>query len=292
MRKKLQEKINLLLTFTIIVVLLPLLVTVQFQRMKLSNVVSGMQTAQSVAFDTADEATEETVLWIVAKEISVNSSREAILAQSVIARTNLYAARENGTAEPERCTVSEMQALWGENFEAAYQKLGECVAATRGEVLTWEKNYIYAAYHALSAGETRAITEVYPDANMPYLTKISCPKDVQAEEYLMVSYLEKQAYGQVEIVSRDEAGYVKEVIVDGKNYTGEEFRNQYGLQSACFSIKKLENKIRIVTKGFGHGIGLSQYSAQKMAEEGKSYKEILEYFYPGTQLVQVEENFS
>ena len=81
------------------------------------------------------------------------------------------------------------------------------------------------------------------------------------------------------IETRDSSDYVIQMKIGEKTVTGEEFREYLSLNSACFFLKEVENKVRIVTKGLGHGLGLSQYGANELAKEGKSYKEILEYYY-------------
>ncbi|MBO5069342.1 MAG: SpoIID/LytB domain-containing protein [Roseburia sp.] len=261
-------------------------------------------TAEAGTSDRVAEA-EDRVLGIVAKEIAASSSREAILAQSVIARTNLYDAWDTGTAEPEGLELSEMQALWGEDFQKIYQRLRECTAETEGQVLLWNGNYIYAAYHAISAGTTRDISELYEEVDMPYLENVTCQEDATAEGYLGVLYWEKDEFlekckkafpdaavesiEQITVEKRDTAGYVLNVMVGQKTVTGEEFRDSFALNSACFSITDLGEQVRIVTKGLGHGVGLSQYTAVRMALEGKDYQEILEYFYPGTELGTAEK---
>ena len=93
---------------------------------------------------------------------------------------------------------------------------------------------------------------------------------------------------QIEVHSRDTAGYVGEIKVGNENYFGEEFRSRLGWNSACFTITEIDGKVRIVTKGLGHGFGLSQNEAAHMAARGASYKEILEYFFPQTELVAAE----
>lgn len=251
------------------------------------------------------EAIEAQVVGIVAKEISANADRQAILAQCVIARTNLYDAREKNTAEPEALDIEEMQELWGGDFEELYQEMQECVALTQNQVLVWNGDYIFAAYHALSAGRTRNITEIYEDADMPYLTEKLCREDATAEGYLAVNYwpeadfLEEcrslfpetslEAFSDIEILSRDETGYVEEIKVGSETYQGEEFRSRWGLNSACFTVTETDGQVRIVTKGLGHGFGLSQNMAGCMAREGSTYEEILAYFYPGTEIKEASE---
>lgn len=340
MRKLIGKKIDALLSIVIIAILLPLFITTICQRMQLEEIIYGelqvtesgqnknlgqgeigtsaVETGAGQAESKADEAEdktrqietdsaqiEEQVLAIVANEIGMDAPKQAILAQCVIARTNLYDAKLRGIAEPQQMNVEEMRKLWGEDFEKVHSQLEEYVAQTKEQVLSWKGSCIYAAYHAISAGETRDMTELYEDAKMPYLIAQSCNADVTAEGYLSVSYEETESFLQkcaegfpenppqsiadIVVNQRDEAGYVMEVSVGGKTYTGEEFRSRLGLNSACFTVTELDGKARIVTKGLGHGVGLSQYTAESMASEGKNYEEILEYFYPGTKLVNVSE---
>ena len=92
---------------------------------------------------------------IVAKEISADAPEECIKAQCVIARTNLKAAEETGTELPGRMTMGELQELWGDYFSEAEGKIKEAIQETDGETLQYRNHYIYAAYHAVSAGNTR-----------------------------------------------------------------------------------------------------------------------------------------
>lgn len=312
MKKKLEKRINLFLSAVIVLILLPLLLTTFMQRMELSNLISGMpQGTEEVEVQIGQESendaeTETRLIGIVAKEISAGSSKEAIMAQCVIARTNLYAAQKTGTAEPEALEIEEMEALWGDNFQGVYRRMEECVKLTAGQVLVWEGDYIYAAYHAISAGQTRNMSELYTDSDMPYLTGQVCVDDTAAEGYLAVYYYEESEFAQrcreyfpeafsdetpeeIEVTTRDQAGYVLEMRLGNGTCSGEEFRDRFGLNSACFTVTKIEDQIRIVTKGLGHGFGLSQYSAECMASEGWDYEKILGFFYPGSDIQAAEK---
>jgi stage II sporulation protein D len=79
------------------------------------------------------------------------------------------------------------------------------------------------------------------------------------------------------------------VQVGEETQRGDSFRNTYDLASSCFELQKFEQTTRVITKGVGHGLGLSQYTANEMAKEGKTYQEILQYFYEGTEMVEVAE---
>lgn len=103
----------------------------------------------------------------------------------------------------------------------------------------------------------------------------------------MESKLIKVAGAQ--ITSQDSAGYVTGVKVGEETLNGETFRDTYGLLSSCFELQEFEGKMRVTTKGIGHGLGMSQNTANEMAKEGKKYNEILQYFYEGTEMKEVAE---
>lgn len=278
-RKNLAKRINTMLTILLLLLLIPLFLTIFCQKMQLEELLGNVNRTA----ETEEDA--DMLFCIVAKEISADAPEECIKAQCVIARTNLKAAEEMGTELPGRMTMGELQELWGDYFSEAEGKIKEAIQETDGETLQYRNHYIYAAYHAVSAGNTRNMEELYPDSDMPYLSGVACYEDAQSPDYLSVLYLDQE----ITIEAEDSAGYVTKAQMNGKSYTGEELRGELGLKSANFNVTELEpGKIRIVTKGHGHGFGLSQYTAQKMAEKGEDYRKILQYFFPGTELENVE----
>lgn len=336
MGKRRRKRAGFWLKGICLILLVPVFITTLMQRMRLENLIYGKEGAQEVlnTIDSVegmerevrehqenkkdilsgpaetqsgdskdeDEETEMKVLQIVAQEIGIDKSAETIKAQCVIARTNLYDAMQAGTKEPESMPPDQQQELWGENFDKNYQKLKSCVEATAGETLLYNRTYIYAAYHAISSGRTRSMSELYEDADMPYLVTAECHADTTAEGYLSVFYYEKEEYlekcrtaypdagltelTQIEIVSRDAAEYVTKIKVAGETYDGEQFRHALELPSACFTITEMDDHVRIVARGMGHGFGLSQNTAEKLAKEGYGYREILAYFYKGAVIGQ------
>lgn len=303
MREKIQRKIDKLLSLLIIVLFVPLFILIVSRRVQLEELLYG--TASVMAEEGVSDEETEQIIGIVAKEINTSASREAILAQCVIARTNLYDARMRGIEEPKALRTDEMKELWGDDFKENYEYLAECVRSTGQQVLLWEGEYIYAAYHAVSAGSTRAMSELYPEAVMPYLQAKGCEQDAVAENYLSVLYWEPEEFlkrckenfpestvsapAEVVIERRDTAGYVTAMKIGTVSYDGEKFREAMGLPSSCFAMAEIDGKVRIVTKGLGHGFGLSQNTAELMAKEGKSYEEILAYFFPGAELAVAPE---
>lgn len=241
---------------------------------------------------------EEYLAGIVAEQIALDSQPEAIKAQAVIARTSLVCALENDEELPASMSREEMLSLWGQNgFEQNYRVLDEALAATQGEILVWKEKPIQAAFHAVSAGKTRDAKEAL-GVELPYLSSVDSSIDIPSHDFLKVIYMEKKDLADklnqackeaglteesvtqgISVTKRDSGNYALEVAVGAQTMTGEEFRECLDLNSACFSIKEVEGKMRIVTKGMGHGVGLSQYGANEMAKAGSGYEEILNYYY-------------
>lgn len=241
---------------------------------------------------------EEYLAGIVAEQIALDSQPEAIKAQAVIARTSLVCALENEEELPASMSREEMLSLWGQNgFEQNYRVLDEALAATQGEILVWKEKPIQAAFHAVSAGKTRDAKEAL-GVERPYLSSVDSSIDIPSHDFLKVIYMEKKDLADklnqackeaglteesvaqgISVTKRDSGDYALEVAVGAQSMTGEEFRECLDLNSACFSIKEVEGKMRIVTKGMGHGVGLSQYGANEMAKAGSGYEEILNYYY-------------
>lgn len=241
---------------------------------------------------------EEYLAGIVAEQIPLDSQPEAIKAQAVVARTSLVCALENDEELPASMSREEMLSLWGQDgFEQNYRALDEALAATQGEILVWKEKPIQAAFHAVSAGKTRDAKEAL-GAERSYLRSVDSSIDIPSHNFLKVIFMEKKDLADklnqackeaglteesvaegISVVKRDAADYALEVAVGTQTMTGEAFRECLDLNSSCFSIKEVEGKMRIVTKGMGHGVGLSQYGANEMAKAGSGYEEILNYYY-------------
>ena len=157
---------------------------------------------------------------------------------------------------------------------------------TRGQVLMYDGRLILTPYHRLSNGKTRSGNEVFGSEEYPYLQSRECPEDVEAKEEMTVSMIQGS---DMEVTGTDNAGYVTEVRCGSETVNGEEFRKTYHLASSCFTLQDYDGKTRVTAKGIGHGLGMSQYTAKKMAEEGKSCEEILQYFFTDVSLEEVTD---
>lgn len=306
-----KEKVKTFFSICILIVAVPYIITLLFQGNKTSSdsfqKKENKQTIQENPVqkdETLD--VEKYLLGALAKQIPLDYELEAVKAQAVIARTAVIQAMAvEGGSLPEAMTTDEMIALWGqEGFEDNYRVLESAIQATKGEVLTSQGKHIEAAYHAVSAGKTRSAKEALGREDEPFLSSVDSSLDIPSPDYLKVLFLKKEklaeklikahseltvtpedALSKISILSRDNAGYALQVQVEGITVTGEEFRKILELNSACFYLKEVEGEVRIVTKGLGHGLGLSQYGANEMAKEGKKYQEILKYYYTSIEII-------
>lgn len=157
-----------------------------------------------------------------------------------------------------------------------------------------------ACYHAISSGHTQASQRVWQES-LPYLQGVDSPWDTAAEGYeTAVTYTAQQIdavllglglepdedpAGWFGTPVPDEAGYVATVPVCGQELGGTALRGALGLRSACFSIDYRDSAFTFTTRGYGHGVGLSQYGAKAMAEGGANWREILTYYFPGCEIL-------
>lgn len=297
------EKIKTILSLLIIIICLPYLVTFVVQGDFLNDS-EQEESSQDQEQSKEDEDTEQ-LLLMLANEMPVNFEKEALKAQAVIARTNLAYAEENDQAEPERMSREDLrERLGGKEYQKYYELLKSCVEETAGECITYQGKIVQLPYHFVSAGKTRELAQEEEKKKLPYLKAVSSMSDLKSEWFLKIEFLSKKqyrnklrnAYPDIEfpendtekmasVDQRDDSSYVLSVQLPGKKISGEEFKNIFALNSTCFSVKEVDGQVRIVTKGYGQGYGMSQYGANEMAKEGSNYKQILEYYYHGVELI-------
>lgn len=285
-----REKIKTGISVFIIVILLPYVAAV-------------FRTGGIREVETETPEVEKLVAEILPTQMSVTYEEEALKAQAVVIRTNLIrksmelygsgGASEAAEAVKEEdletmgfsaCTKEKAADTWG--YEKAEEYLQKCLQAaldTKGEILLVNEKPADLPYHAVSSGKTRSgsvLGEEYV-----FLESVECPEDLGSSEYLKIQTLKDGFSEAPEILARDEAGYVLEVRTQGEIMAGEEFRTRFHLNSSCFTAKMTEEGLRITTKGYGHGLGMSLYEANCMALAGKKYQEILSYFYKNTECI-------
>lgn len=230
---------------------------------------------------------------ITSEQIKAGYEKEAIKAQTVIARTNLY--RQLGEEK------NRWEVLFRNERPDFFQlisilkslkKYQEAAGETKDQVLTWQGELRLIPYCEMSNGQTRSGAEAFHDENYGYLVSVDSSVDKKAPDYLtgvfMSAYLLPE---KLEIVDKDSRGYVKSVLADEKLLEAEAFRQGMGLISSDFSIYRVGNRYRFLCKGKGHGLGFSQYGGNETAKEGADYMEILNTYFPRMELEDIQRVF-
>ncbi len=257
----------------------------------------------------------EYVIGAVCAEMPASFHSEAIKAQAVAAHT--YAERqrlhekEYPTAELNGAdfsndvskyqgyyTEAQARQVFGADFEKSYSRISECVDEVLDYTIVYKDEPIISAFHSMSSGVTESAENAWGTA-VDYLVPVDSGYDVNAPMYTnevryskeVMQYKLESAFPGVELgenmvgwlVVRDvsEQGTVLKADVGNMSVTGGEVRTALALRSACFEVKYEGEEAVITTKGFGHGVGMSQYGANSMAAEGRSWREILEHYYTG-----------
>lgn len=277
----------------VIIILLPYIITIFMSGKSIETSRDGESGYIKVKTESGEKevSLEEYCIGMLAKEISVNYEEEALKAQAVIVRTSVYKKIEeegNQTVMQERFrTKADMKKQWGSSaFQKNYKKIEQAWKDTDGQVVMYNGQLAMVPFHQLSNGKTRIGKEALGSDDYPYLQMKECPKDIEADGQMENKLIKVK---NAEVTAYDSAGYVMEVKVGEEICNGESFRDTYGLLSSCFEMQEFEGKMRVTTKGIGHGLGMSQNTANEMAKEGKKHEEILQYFFEGTEIKEVAE---
>ena len=256
------------------------------------------------------------LIGAAASEMPVTWPDEALKAQAIASHSYALYQRDRAaadklegawfSADPARrqgfMTKEVLQSYWGDAFEENWARLEGLFAPILHQVVTWEGAPAAACYHAISNGQTEASENVWNEA-LPYLCGVDSTLDLTAEGYEQtVTYTTQQMYDAILLgvpgaapdldapeswfgeASLTAAGYVDKIQCGGVFVRGVDLRTALALRSACFSIQYADGVFSVTTRGYGHGVGLSQYGASALALTGSSCADILAHYYPGTSL--------
>ena len=240
---------------------------------------------------------EDYVTGVVGAEMPALFSSEALKAQAVIARTYALKANSMGrTLSDNESSQSykdngELVSMWGGSYSSYYSKIKDAVNSTNGVYLTYNGNYIEAVYHSTSNGRTEDSSNVWGNS-FPYLVSVDSVYDNSNPSFSIsktFSYSDLSsklgfsvdANTEFNVLGHTSGGRVSNISVGGVNFSGVSFRSMLGLRSTDFDISKVDGGVVITTRGYGHGVGMSQYGANGMAKAGYSYRDILLHYYPG-----------
>lgn len=242
------------------------------------------------------------LIGVVSSEMPASFNLEALKAQSVLARTYALKAKQTGkkltntVSTQSYIDIDQMKNKWGNSFNTYYNKIKNAVENTNGEYLSYNGNYIEALYHSTNNGKTESSLDVFGNY-YPYLISVSSEYDKNASSYLRTISMPLDTISNklglslnndsvINILSYTDGGNIKEININGNNFSGKKVRELLGLRSADFDISISDNNANITTRGYGHGVGMSQYGANGMANAGYGYKDILSHYYPGTTLTK------
>ena len=256
---------------------------------------------------------EDYIIGVVASEMHPSFSMEALKAQALAARTYIVKHLFNPTDMnlPEGAMVTDtvmhqvfrndedLREFYGKDYEWSIARITEAVQATRGQIITYNGEPITASFFSTSNGYTENSEDYWQNA-FPYLRSVESPWEDHSPKYTTEKVISTHQFQQAlgvalpgdgsvgNITSRTEGGRVANVNINGKNFTGREIREKLDLDSSDFEWKRSGNNVVIETKGWGHGVGLSQYGADGMAKEGKNYQEIIQHYYSGVQIASID----
>ncbi|MFQ5696847.1 MAG: SpoIID/LytB domain-containing protein [Myxococcota bacterium] len=237
---------------------------------------------------------------VVAAETYADWPAEALKAQAVVARS--YVLHEK--ARNAGGSYDVVDSVRSQRYRATPvpATIRAAVAATRGWMLTHEGRPILAAFHASAGGRTASAAEVWGEA-VSYLRGVPSPDDGAPDFFWsfeiaradLVAALTARGFqaridGEFGVLERGPSGRVRTLRLGGAPVEGRTLRRILGgraLRSTLFELRVEGDRIQFLGSGSGHGVGLSQWGTRALAQRGKSYREILAHYYPGTHLVRV-----
>jgi stage II sporulation protein D len=247
---------------------------------------------------------EEYLIGVLAGEMPASFEIEALKAGAIAARS--YALYKMNTTTTNYDVLSDitnqvyitkedMQKRWGEDYDYYYNKIKEAVDATKDLVMTYDGEVISAYYFSMSNGYTENVESVFGESK-DYLISVASPWDKDVKNFTVTTTFTKDDFcNKLEIdcsnitineIDRSETNHVDNITVNNKTFKGTEFRSILSLRSTDFKVD-INDDVTITTNGYGHGVGMSQYGANEMAKEGKTYEEILKYYYKNIELEKI-----
>lgn len=259
------------------------------------------------------------IVGVVMAEMPYTYNAEALKAQAVAAFTYTVNKMENAIKNPDSAadhsggyvcddynhckayiSKDDAKEKFGASFDSAYSKITDAVSETLGKVITYDGQPINAVFHSISGGITSSAKEIW-GSDIAYLQSVDCAFDKSAngfESTVKLSHDDFSAifYEQLGVVlpkdysewfggiTRFDSGTVNKITVAGTEYEGTYIRKLFSLRSANFELEIGDKNVVFTVYGYGHGVGMSQNGANCLANDGKSYLEILKYFYKDVEI--------
>ena len=256
---------------------------------------------------TINMSVTDYLVGAVAAEMPASFHSEALKAQAVACYSYMLWLKENAdnpdydiTSDPAKhqgcLSNEEMKEKWGEKYESYRQKIEDAVSAVYGEYLTYDSDVILTLFHAISPGKTQNSDEVW-ESPLPYIKSQSAPGDTLSPDFDSEVTVSCEKIREsfdisdeikdselIDIFAMSDSTYINDIQIADEAVSARELASALGLRSPYFTAEYKQSNYIFKVKGYGHGLGMSQYSADYMARQGSSYKEILLHFYEGTEL--------
>lgn len=243
---------------------------------------------------------EDYVIGVVAGEMPASFEPEALKAQAIASRTYaVFKMNQNKeydvlatTSDQVYITKEQMQEKWGDEYPFYYEKIKDAVEKTKSLIITYNNEAIESFYFALSNGYTENSLAVFNE-QQDYLISVES-KDENTSKAIKTITISKEEFCNklnvlcdsivIKDIIRNASNRVETININNNIYTGVEIRKKLDLRSTDFNIEQQDSLIAITTNGYGHGVGMSQYGANAMAKEGKTYQEIISHYYQNTKI--------
>lgn len=251
---------------------------------------------------------EDYIVGVVAAEMPASFELEALKAQSVASRTYVLKKISNNINEDYDILDnvnnqvymddSQLKNKWGNNYDLYIKKIRTAVYDTAMEYLQYNGEIIDAMFFSTSNGYTEDSGVVF-STSLPYLRSVKSDWDVKvASAFNSSTSMSLQEFYEklgikyndtlkIEILERSNSNRIIKLKINNEEFLGKDVYRKLGVRSLDFDLVQVGNNVNITTRGYGHGVGMSQYGAQGMAKEGYNYKEILKYYYVGVDLKKI-----
>lgn len=251
---------------------------------------------------------EQYITGVLAGEMPISFELEALKAQAVAARSyvmnKMYynRAKNYDVVDTVMNQVylddAHLRAVWKESYDSKIDKINQAIKSTKGEYLEYKGKVVEAFFFSTSVGKTENSEEVF-SSKLPYLRSVDSsfedgvsPVFRETKKYSLNNFYSKLGLKNQDKITQKKTvttstGRVKEIIINDKKFTGSEVTKSLGLRSTFFTITQNNNEVSVTTRGYGHGVGMSQYGAQAMALMGRSYDEILKHYYLGVEIKKI-----
>ncbi|MEE1014202.1 MAG: SpoIID/LytB domain-containing protein [Clostridia bacterium] len=245
---------------------------------------------------------ETCVADILSRELSQDTPPEAIKAQAVAARSYLLSkvyvnAKTSSHPDAMLCDDAAHCISFSFSDKDNGENLTQALEETKGEYLAYENLPARCFYFRISSGKTESALDVW-NLDLPYLPSVDSEADsrVGTSQSRVIYPLsafktvlkgarhstETEASSVIKAISRTDVGHVKTIQLYNETFTGEEIKTLFHLKSTNFNLRIQNKQAVFEVKGDGHGVGMSMFGARYMAQNGSTYTEILNHYYPGT----------